>query len=609
MRRPLAFVVVAAGVACTLPTTPPPADSPLSAPVNSCSEHPCAAYAPQPGLTPQCNGGLCLVVPQLPYAVVTVSLSEDSYFAPGQTYAIAIGDLFKPPATDKCSEAGGTAVEPRPCTHLPAQGEVLGVYEVSPKNAQDLHWNLGNAGGQTALPVHVTYRPLWTAPGASSAVDADSLGLPLQLLTAYVTVDTSISRIPGPNGGPSIDFFAEAQPGTYERVVAPDPPFDAAFPAHVSVVTVASGQVDDSDNLAYDVTTSGTGTTIPTFDLSRVEGFTGWTAYLRDATTRRRLSPAAPLKGTKTTVTLPTNHHPSDGNALTGTELVVAPPAGKPIPTAHFAPQAGTLSRQETYPSLAALVAVSGTVVAADGASPVEADLTFDATAIYTLGSSVPNAANFEYTTTANARVDETGAASWSLALPPGQYTVTARPLAAGQGVTVVQSFQLDPAGDMVGGPDFTLAPEEPVTGQAVLTDGRPLSGAVVEAIPTACSVGQGDACLPRFAQTTTAADGSFGLLLDQGGYTLRIAPPGGTGFGWSVQTLLVQASPVTLKQIQVGVPARASLVLHDPFDNAIVGAVVRVYEVPAKGVALELGRAITDSTGFYEMFLTPRTQ
>jgi hypothetical protein len=611
VRRPVAVVVaVAAGVACTLPTTPPPADSPLSAPINSCADHPCASYTAQPGLTPGCNGGLCLVVAQIPHIVVAVSLSEDSYFAPGQTYLIDYGDLFKTPATDKCSQTG-TPTEPRSCAHLPAQGEVLGDYLALPQDAVTLQWNLGNAG-KTALPVHVTYRRLWTAPNAPAAAGADSLGLPMLPLPSYVTVDTSINRIPGPNGGASINFFAEVQPGTYERVVAPDPPFDAAFPADVSIVTVAPGQIDDSDALAEDVTTGADGNpTIPTFDLSRVEGFTGgWTAYLRDAKTLRRLSPVAPLKGTKTTVVLPTNHHPSDHNAITGTELVVAPPAGKPIPTMHIATQAGTLQRAEPYPSLPALVAVSGSVLATDGTTPVEADLTFDATAIYTLGTSAPNPSNFEYTASTSARIDPTtGAASWSMSLPPGQYTVTARPLAAGQGITVVQSFQVDPEGDMVGGPDFTLAPQEPVTGRVVLTDKRPLSGATVEVIPTACAFGQGDACLPRFAQTTTSTDGTFGLLLDQGSYTLRIAPAGGTGFGWYVQTLLVQASPVDLSKLALDVPAGGFIVLHDPYDNAIVGAVVRVYQVPTKGAALELGRAITDSTGAYEMFLTPRTQ
>jgi hypothetical protein len=627
VKRPLALIVVAVGAACTLPVTPPPEDSPLSAPVNSCpTEHPCSNYSQtSSGLTPQCNGGVCLVVATLSNVVLAVSLSEDSYFAPGQTFAMNLGDLLNTSGTDKCALTG-TPTEPRPCTHLPAYGIVDGAYLASPDVQQTLHWNLGNPG-KTALPVHVSYRPLWTPPGSSTPVDADSLGLPLEPLAAFVTVDNSLNRAPGPNGGESINFYAEVQPALYERVVAPDPPFDAAFPPDVSRVTVAAGLLDDLDQVAYDATQLEGAPTIPTFDLSRVEGLTGWTAYLRDTVTKRTLSPVAPLSGPKTTVVLPTNHHPSDGDALTGAELVVAPPAGQPIPTGVFAPQAHQFSRQETYPSLPATVAVSGSVTGADGVTPVAADLVFDATGIYTAGSPpILYSDNFEYRAWASARMDpHSGASVYTVALPPGQYTVTASPLASGQSVTVVQLFQVDPPGaatDADGGTGsdggdggtgsgrgITLSAQQPVLGEAVLSDKRPLSGATVEAIPSQCAVGQSDVCLPRFAETVTAADGSFALMLDQGGYTLRIAPPDGTGFGWFVQTVLVGPAPVYLPKYTVDVPARASLVLHDSLDNAIVGAVVRVYQIPSKGPALELGRAITDSSGFYEMYLTPRTQ
>jgi hypothetical protein len=609
-----ALGVAAVSVACSLPVTPPPTDSSLSAPANACTDNSqCSTYA-QTGLTPQCIAGACVVLATVSTEVITISLSEDSYFAPGQTFAVTFDDLFDPPGTPKCAR-DGTPIEPRSCTHLPASGVVNGAYVADPKVAQDLHWNLGNQG-LTALPVHVSYRRLWTPPGSSTYVDADSIGLPLEALASYVVVDTSLNRTPGPNGGDSITFYAEVQPALYERVVAPDPPFDAAFPPDVSDVTVATGgPMADIDRVAYDVTTiteSGGTPTIPTFDLSRVEGFTGWTAYLRDATTRRRLSPVAPLSGTKTTVVLPTNHHPSGGDALTGAELVVAPPAGQPIPTFHVAPQgippAAVLPRQEPYPSLPAPVTVTGSITGADGHTPVEADLVFEASAIYTSGAPAPNDTNFEYAESASARLDATGgAAVWSAVLPPGQYTVMARPLAQGQSVTLVQSFQVDPADAPLGDQGVTLSAQQPVTGQAVLSDGRPLSGATVEAVPSQCAVGQSDACLPRFAETMTAADGGFELLLDQGGYTLRIAAADGTGFGWLVQTVLVGPAPVQLPKYTVGVPARTTLVLHDPLDNAIVGAVVSVYEIPSKGPAFELGRAITDSSGFYEMYLTPR--
>jgi hypothetical protein len=549
---------------------------------------------------------VCTVDVGFPGAVLVVSLSEDSYFAPGQTFAISFTNLFAPKGTDKCSQTG-TPAEPRACTHLPGYGVVNGAYLVSPAVAQTLRWNLGNKG-LTALPVHVSYRPLWPSSGPTSTVYADSIGLPLSPLSSYVVVDNSLNRTPGPNGGESITFYAEVQPALYERVVAPDGPFDAAFPPDVSQVTVAGGLADDIDLVAYDTTNQA----IPTFNIARAEGLTGWTASLRDSTTLRRLSPVVPLSGpVAQNVALPTNHHPADGNALTGAELVVAPPSGKLIPTARFPSQAGSLASDLKYPTLAPLVTAQGSVTGADGKTPVEADLEFQATAIYENGPPpVLNQANFEYSAAAAARTDGGGPAAWTAVLPPGQYNVTARPLGPGTSVTVVQNVVVPPSDTPVSGVTLVLSPQQPVTGVVTLADQRPLSGATVEAIPTACAVAQatGTGCLPRSAETATSVDGRFSLLLDQGGYTLRIAPADGTGFGWYVQPILVQASPVSLTYV-VDVPARASLVLHDYLDNPIVGAVVRVYDVPSKGAAFELGRAITDATGFYEMYLTPRAQ
>jgi hypothetical protein len=554
---------------------------------------------------------------------MTVSLSEDSFFSPGQTFAIPIEHLSDAQATPMCA--------PSACANLPAIGTVQGYYSVIPKYAADVGWNLGNPGLTTELPVHVTYRALWPPTGpAASAVDAESIGLPLAPLVATVVVDQTASRLPGPNGGLSIGFLAEVQPGLYERTIAPDSPFDRAFPPDVERVTVVANGADDRDQLKLDSTMlEPPGSPMyPTFDISRSAGrLDGWSAYLRDATTRRRLSPAVPLSGATTKgVLLPTNHHPSDMDALTNTQLVLEPPADEPVPTGVFSLQGGQIARAETYPELPNVVIAGGVITDVDGKTPVEADLFFEATAIDTISPTtpgpVPNAANFEYTVQVSARVDSmSGASVWSAALPPGQYRLTARPLDTSHTVTIAypcptsdsNCFEVaaPPAAELPA--IWRLATQPTIQGKAELSDGRPLAGATVDAVPSQCAVGQSPYCLPRAAQATTEADGSFALSLDHGSYWLRVEPNDGTGFPWVLQPLVVGPTRVPLSPVVVPAPVYAGRSLADPHGNPIVNALVRVYKVSSPGAsgtpggAVEVGRALTDAGGHFDLYLAPQ--
>jgi hypothetical protein len=604
--------------ACTLPTVPPE-KAPSGAPINACPAFPCATYT-QPGASPVCNGGVCLVSSPAPNLYMVVSLAEDSYFAPSRTFAIAWTDLLKTSPTALCTPGGVPAssategAETRPCTHLPLHATETGSYLASPSTALAVSWNLGNPGSPTQLPAHVTYRPLW-AEGTGS-VDAVSIGLPLDAFPAVVYVDTSAARSPGPNGGAALAFDAQLQPqqpiykAIYERVITPDPPFDQAFPPDVQQIMRTSGPVSDPVEVSLDTSTHVTPSgsrAIPAFHVTRIGGLTGWTMYLRDDTTKRRLSPIARLSGSAAVIPLPTNHHPADGDAITGVELVVVPPAGQPIPTVVRFPSATQLPQEQPLQELPAAVAVTGAVAFAH--TPVEADLVFEAQAIYETGTTTPNAANYEYLGRASARIDATGAATWSTTLPAGQYRVSVRPLDATHGVTVVQSLDVQPSTTPRTAPLIAIAPQQRVTGSADVADGRPLAGAQVEAIPAGCMLGQSDFCMPRGAQGTTSADGSFVLTLDQGSYLLRVEPPDGTALPWISQKVLVGPTPVSLTTpLVVTAPVYVGLALHDgtPDDSPIVGAVVRAYDVPATGPAVLLGRAITDVTGHYDMFIAP---
>jgi hypothetical protein len=230
---------------------------------------------------------------------------------------------------------------------------------------------------------------------------------------------------------------------------------------------------------------------------------------------------------------------------------------------------------------------------------------------IYEEGTPLLNTSNFENTAYTSARVAGAGGPStYSVVLPPGEYQLTTVPLDPSHPIAVKAALDVKPSSLPV--TEDVTAPSQLWTarGFAALADGRPLGGATVEAMPTGCYQASGTACTPRGAATTTAADGSYTLGLDLGSYTLRVEPAPGTGFPWSTTSLLMTPTDVNVPTITVPAPVDASLTLHDPADNAVIDAIVRVYELPASGgPAVEIGRAITDTTGFFEMYLAPSGQ
>jgi hypothetical protein len=589
--RRAALAGVTLGAACA-----PIGSQERQATVNACPEHPCSAYALQTGAPPVCNGGVCLVTTPIDDLVFVVALAQDSYYAPGRTFAIRQGQLYGAQTADCFAPS---------CGHLPPFASVKGAYVIEPDLDQKVGWNLGNQGMPTALPVHTTYRPLW------EGLDAESVGLPLPLVesTEYVN---DMSDFPGPAGGPGLFFRTYVPAGGYERTIAPDPPFDRAFPPDVRAVTVEAPKdyrIEQPTN--FDVTQyTGKGPTYPTFDISRAAGLDGWSAYIRDAKTKRRLSGIAALAGaTSAGVVLATNHvQAQTTDALAGTEFVLEPPSGQPVPRAVFAPVGNELSAQESYPPLPGPATVMGNVQSTVASVPVEADLLFEAISI-TDGAGKPNTTNFEFVGRAAARLTASGVATYAVTLPRGQYRVTARPFDDSQAVTIVQSFTVDATGDPLLGRDVGVAPRPSVAGSAVVADGRPLAGAMVDAIPAACFSGASAHCLPRPAQAITTAGGQFTIALDRGGYLLRVRPADGSRLPWVTQSAWVGSTAVDIPTMVIPAPVYAGLRLNDPGDNPIVRAVVRAFLVPSGGPAAEVGRAITDATGQYEMYLASPAQ
>ena len=659
-RRPARRLARAAAVALGIAVacTPARLSSQSTAPSNSCPDYPCAAYSQDGGAA--CAAGTCIdpaPPPVRSHLVLLVAVPNDAHIAPGVTFALS---------PDVAPDAGVTFLE---------SSLNLGRYLATLDTVANLQASTGVHFSDTSLPVHATYRPLWS-PGSASPAPALDAGLPLTdaVAAGLALYPVQVDAVPVPNGvfaspfgGPDVGFAAYVQAGiTYERTLAPDPPWDQTFPPDVNRVAFPTGQAPENqgqDEYAPDLTRKTELTaTIPTFDLSRADGqsLDGWTAYLRDATTKRPLSPIKPLSGTSTPdggLVLPTSHHPvpvddSPPDALTNAELVMAPPAVENLPTAAF-PAVAILPRRETYPFVPNPVTVRGSVAWVDR-NPVLADVAFEATGIYALapmpevspidageaglgglgegdaGLPFPlQTQGFEYVAHATAQPDVEGTTStYSIVLPRGAYRISVRPLDAPaspgdagrttHALTVVDAFDTGQSDDPIPGPSVAVQLAPIAFGTAVVADGRPLSGATVEALPVHCARSAGDAgvgpvpdspaCMPRYALGQTSdPDGSFALALDPGIYTIRVEPTDGTRLPWVSELVSVPTSdPIGFR---IPAPVHRGMQLFGQDGIAITNAIVRMFTMPPAGPAIELGRAVTDASGRFDLYIDPAEQ
>jgi hypothetical protein len=124
----------------------------------------------------------------------------------------------------------------------------------------------------------------------------------------------------------------------------------------------------------------------------------------------------------------------------------------------------------------------------------------------------------------------------------------------------------------------------------------------------------------PRSFEVTTDANGHFVFspvdqaYVGEGLYDITVRPPDGTSLPWVVSPnhlISSQADAVTTFPLTVPAPAPLTLTLHDPDDNAVIGALVRAYAFPTCSAlpcsgAIQIGEALTDSTGSFQMFLAP---
>jgi hypothetical protein len=618
-----------AALAAACVTVTPAARS--AAPINSCStSQQCQAFAPEPA-APSCVNGICQSSSIGNWTAV-VSLSHVAAYGAGATFAVPFSTLLG--QMGSCQTGATTCPQGRRCTPLPALVSGNGELIVEPNGAlpSEANWNLGNPAGQnTIMPVHATFRPQLQL--GSSFTDATAMGL--GPIDAQDVVDTSPNAPPGPGAGPSLFYSFSLAPLTFERTLMPVAPFDQAFPPDTRIVDLSMAPYpvetviygcdpkQDSRCAPFDVINSAIGPIYPTFDLSRSDGrpLDGWTAYLRDQTSLRRISNAVTLSGTEAkAVRLLTSHHPKTLNALENAALVMQPPSGSSLPTAILEAVNGVLDATEVYPQLPAPVTVSGTLTHLAGGGPIAADVVFESVGLcrnLVQGATKTVVLDMNPDLAFATTVSVTGG-SYSAVLPMGVYRATVRPYDTTAQVTVLANFATTTVGNQQCGSAVQPGPivldvQRTVRGTATVADGRLLAGAAIEAIPTECSDNTtAPTCLPRAGATTTASDGSFTMALDPGTYLLRVRPAEGTALPWVVTPLTVGPGALTKANGIPPVPAPfdAGLVLLDPVAcNPIVEAVVRMYETPATGSPFEIGEALTDSTGRYDMYLRPPPQ
>jgi hypothetical protein len=304
-----------------------------------------------------------------------------------------------------------------------------------------------------------------------------------------------------------------------------------------------------------------------------------------------------------------------DPDALDDAVLVVAPPPTSIEPT-YLGTIINDVLASPDYPTLPAPVTVQGTLLDRNG-QPVAADLVFEAVAITDIVNGQPKLDTQSFELTRFVAVDPDAAGAYSVVLPPGEYRFDVRPRTMDHALAVLDlsvPVQLDPLRA-----DVTLGWVQSVRQVVEIADGRPLASAIVEGLPIRCaqpaSLHQTTStlwCMPRPAQASTDASGIFQLGLDPGQYALRAEPPVDSRLPW-INGPVVNVTSTSGGSGESGgfsgVPVPLSIgmqLLDSTGRNPLPNALVRAFRISTQGTAVELGQAVTDTTGRYEMYVAP---
>jgi hypothetical protein len=591
---PLAFVASCGPVAGAPPS---------NAPVNLCGEDDsaCALYQQQPA--PRCDVRVhvCQVVvdkEKFDYTLA-VTLPDSSTFR-GLTYVIKSADFPKNITTNGL--------------RLPLPARVRGRYIVSPDFQKVVGRNLHNTEN-TTLPTTTSLRLI------RDGLDAEALGLPVTTLFASNTdakpPELQEDKNLGPGGALPLTYSAIVAPGTYERIVAPLAPFDDAYPPIVGMVTVAGG-ADTSSEVTFPIygnpDSPGCRGCIPrdpweprTSTFRRTGGsLDGFHAWLRDATSHRRVSSIASLSGNSKQVTLNTFGR---GNSLDGLQLVLEPDPREGLPTLIDNLLTGALKDTTDYPDLPPRVKVTVRLRTDEGLVP--GDVFIASELLTTQDKNAPERAYLHYSVAGEAR-----SGVFTTTLPQGTYTIYATPVGDGRlGQAALPTVSIGDGGATEVEVPFPFLRR--VRGRCLLTDGRPVADAEIVAKPSV-TLREPNAALPvaawpRPVTTRTNDSGTFILALDYGDYDIVVKPQATTHLPWVVRANTPVPPPKPdepdqdLGDVLIPAPVRQSFVLADPNGFAVVSADVRVFRKMKYAPGLvEMGRSLTDASGRVELFLSP---
>jgi hypothetical protein len=595
------------------------------APVNTCTAGPCDAYdqAPQKAVC-EATSNACEVrasAAQTYEYVLVVTVPPGSTFS-GLTYAIRSTEFPKTILTNGL--------------RLPSPAPMRGRYLASQQLQALVGRFLYESTSNVVVPSRtVAYRKF---PGPSGDEDASALGLPLDLVfasgvTTPAVVDAGFN---GPGGTPAWSYEAllttttaqAAKPAAYELVTTPEPPFDDAYPPVVRPIGVLPGAdaTLDPEPVYGNVgpNTLSFYSTKANFrrENGRLDGFHAW---FSDGKTGRRLSNVVALSGELSETRLAMFGRTPDAE-LEGLRLVIQPPevfdfdpeTGVKVPRPPTLPTyedaiVGVIADPTYYPNFPNQVSLTGSLRGRDG--PTEGVVFFESRAkgIETkpCPPEEPDCADSQAAIALRLRTwVRTSGGAFSIRLPRGTYDVHATPAEGGLAKLKRELALTSPAPpDIV---ELAFAPLKRLRGRCLLTDGRFLGDAEVEARPAMKLLESKvlPAEWPRPARTRTNANGDFILALDPGLYDIVVRPAEGTRLPWLVHpnTTVGDAEDVTtIDDLKVPAPFRQAYVVRDANGFGVVSATVRAFaNIVGSKMYVETGRALTDASGRFELYLAP---
>jgi hypothetical protein len=626
----------------------------------------CPPPSPSASTSCQCTatlgGNACLSDVPFGEFVLVVDIPDGAESAPGAALTLRSTDITcAKSSSSSCGVAGVSACTPgtfstKSCVQLPGGPETTlgGAYIATAPFASDVGLHFGPPSALTTLPVRATFIPQWTAPcepaGCTPAVTpASAVNLPLPTLTATTFAATMsnamnlfqvLSGSPGPSGSPSPIAWATTLPsGTYAESVAAVPPFDARIPPFSTQIQISPASAQLTQIRLYEPTSIQEPPIRVT--VAGLDPSSGWTVYLEqypalgfpigfgslqlaklaDAPTPIVSSRSSIVEGSATLFTAQTQ-------SLKNLMIVVSPPPDSVgIPDLVQAYVSGL--EAYPYPPIPPPVKVSGTVVSPSGA-PVSANLHFVATDLYKEGCGIAEDLSYDvFAATTGA------SATFSVALPQGHYSVTIDPTdpSSGMAKSIAQE-QYPSAGAECPATaeihrNLSATPLVPVTGNVAVLHGPPLANATVSFTPGALllteAAAPGAEDWPRSFEFTTDSNGNFSAQIDPGLYDITVQPVEGSRFPWIVDTTLTFPPPNNAKPLNLSVPAPAllSLTILDSPPTPVQQALVRAYAFvpctpavatgmttePCNDVAVQIGEAVTDANGSFEMYLAPATE